>query len=70
MNMTGQFKNIEEFKATASGLMAFFHEENSLLKEYIIDDLVSRAVALIGWREVENVLPYYCEGLIHLEILC
>ncbi len=69
MNNSGQFKNIEEFKATASGLMAFFYEENSLLKEYIIDDLVSRAVALIGWREIENVLPYYCEGLIHLEIL-
>ncbi len=69
MNLDGQFKNIEEFKATTSGLIAFFENENSLLKEYIIDDLVSRAVSLIGWKEEESVLPYYCEGLIHLSIL-
>ena len=69
MNSTGQFKNIEEFKATSSALMAFFNNENTLLKEYIIDDLVSRSVGLIAWREIDSVLPYYCEGLIHLEIL-
>jgi len=70
MNSTGGFKNIEEFKATAGGIMAFFdssHEDQ--LKEYFIDDLVSRAVGLMGWREVGEVLPYYCEGLIHLHIL-
>ncbi|HIP27529.1 MAG TPA: invasion protein, partial [Flavobacteriaceae bacterium] len=32
-------------------------------------DLVSRAVGLMAWREVGEVLPYYCEGLIHLDIL-
>jgi hypothetical protein len=69
MNQTGQFKNIEEFKATSSALMAFFNNENSLLKEYLIDDLVSRSVSLIGWKGFDSVLPYYCEGLIHLEIL-
>ncbi|MCF6206760.1 MAG: invasion protein CiaB [Sulfurovum sp.] len=69
MNATGQFKNIEEFKATTGGLMAFFHHESEALKNHIVDDLVSRAVGLMAWREVGEVLPYYCEGLIHLDIL-
>lgn len=69
MNAHGQFKNIEEFKATAGGLMAFFENEDTQLKKHIVDDLVSRAVGLMAWREVGEVLPYYCEGLIHLEIL-
>jgi len=69
MNRTGQFKNIEEFKATSGGLMAFFHNEDEELKKYLVDDLVSRAVGLMAWREVGEVLPYYCEGLIHLDIL-
>jgi hypothetical protein len=69
MNASGQFKNIEEFKATAGGLMAFFSNEREALKTHIVDDVVSRAVGLMAWREVGEVLPYYCEGLIHLDIL-
>ncbi len=69
MNTTGQFKNIEEFKATTGGLEAFFHNEKEELKEHIIDDLIARGVSLMGWREVGEVLPYYCEGLIHLDLL-
>ncbi len=69
MNITGQFKNIEEFKATTGGLMAFFSNEKKELKDHMVDDLVSRAVGLMAWREVGEVLPYYCEGLIHLDIL-
>ncbi|HSR74577.1 MAG TPA: invasion protein CiaB, partial [Sulfurovum sp.] len=69
MNATGQFKNIEEFKATAGGLMAFFYNEREALKKHVVDDVVSRAVGLMAWREVGEVLPYYCEGLIHLDIL-
>ena len=69
MNTTGQFKNIEEFKATAGGLMAFFRYEKEALKKHIVNDLVSRAVGLMAWREVGEVLPYYCEGLIHLDLL-
>ncbi|RLA69431.1 MAG: invasion protein [Epsilonproteobacteria bacterium] len=69
MNGTGQFKNIEEFKATSGGLMAFFHNEREALKKHIVDDVVGRAVGLMAWREVGEVLPYYCEGLIHLDIL-
>lgn len=69
MNHSGQFKNIEEFKATAGGLMAFFDNEKEELKKHMIDDLVSRSIGLMAWREVGEVLPYYCEGLIHLDIL-
>jgi hypothetical protein len=69
MNISGQFKNIEEFKATTGGLMAFFFNEREALKKHIVDDVVSRAVGLMAWREVGEVLPYYCEGLIHLDIL-
>lgn len=69
MNETGQFKNIEEFKATSGGLMAFFENEKEELKKHMVDDLVGRAVGLMAWREVGEVLPYYCEGLIHLDIL-
>ena len=69
MNKNGQFKNIEEFKATAGGLMAFFENEDEELKKHMVDDLVTRSVGLMAWREVGEVLPYYCEGLIHLSIL-
>ena len=69
MNLSGQFKNIEEFKATTGGLMAFFGNEKEALKQHVVDDLVSRAVGLMAWREVGEVLPYYCEGLIHLALL-
>ena len=69
MNKSGQFKNIEEFKATTGGIMAYFNNEIEELKEAFIDDIVSRAVNLMAWQEVNEVLPYYCEGLIHLELL-
>ena len=69
MNVSGEFKNIEEFKATTGGIVSFFHSEKEELIEYIIDDLVTRAIGLMAWREVGEVLPYYCEGLIHLDIL-
>jgi len=36
MNGSGQFKNIEEFKATSGGLMAFFHNEREELKIIIV----------------------------------
>jgi len=66
MNATGSFKNVEEFKATTGGLMAFFENEEENLKELIINDVIKRGVGLIGWMEVGEVLPYYIEGLIHL----
>jgi hypothetical protein len=46
--------------------MAFFTNEEKELKELIINDTIKRGVGLIAWMEVAEVLPYYCEGLIHL----
>ncbi len=66
MNKSGAFKNVEEFKATTGGLMAFFENEEDELKELVINDTIKRGVGLIAWMEVGEVLPYYIEGLIHL----
>ena len=66
MNREGNFKNIEEFKATTGGLMAFFNEPEQPQWEAVMIDSVKRAVKLIAWMETKEVEPYYCEGLIHL----
>jgi len=69
MNKSGNFKNIEEFKATTGGLVSFFMDKQTdekKLEEFVISDTIKRAVGLIGWMEVDEVQPYYCEGLIHL----
>jgi hypothetical protein len=66
MNKSGVFKNIEEFKATTGGLMAFFMNEDEEIKSYILSDLIKRAVGLIVWMQTDEVQPYYCEGLMHL----
>ncbi len=67
MNAKGAFKNIEEFKATTGGLVAFFENEDKDLSKSILRDIIKRAVGLISWRETPEVQPYYCEGLIHLK---
>lgn len=69
MNMSGNFKNIEEFKATTGGLVSFFLNPEDGLEMHLLDDIIKRSVSLIGWMEVGEVEPYYCEGLIHLDIL-
>jgi len=70
MNKTGNFKNIEEFKATTGGLVSFFiSNDEAHLQTQVLSDLIKRAVGLIGWMEVDEVQPYYCEGLIHLNAL-
>jgi len=69
MNKSGNFKNIEEFKATTGGLVSFFIDKtNSEIdcQKQVLMDTIKRAVGLIGWMEVDEVQPYYCEGLIHL----
>jgi hypothetical protein len=70
MNKSGNFKNIEEFKATTAGLVSFFLDTdvNKLEKEVIID-LIKRSIELIAWMENDEVRPYYVEALIHLDIL-
>jgi hypothetical protein len=67
MNKTGQFKNVEEFKATVGGLISYFMFENDELWEYVLEDTLQRAVTLISWMETPEVLPYYIEGLLHLQ---
>ncbi len=66
MNQSGVFKNIEEFKATTGGLVAFFLDEDASLKTALLSDTIKRSVGLIGWMKTGEVEPYYCEGLIHL----
>ncbi|MDO7253813.1 invasion protein CiaB [Helicobacter cappadocius] len=67
MNVDGEFKNIEEFKATCGGLVAFFQSSHTPVEfEAVMSDSIRRGVSLMAWREQEEVLPYYCEGLIHL----
>lgn len=71
MNTTGNFKNIEEFKATTGGLIAYFLDDtkDDNLREFLMIDLIKRSVGLIAWMQTDEVRPYYCEGLIHLDIL-
>ena len=70
MNKSGNFKNIEEFKATTAGLVSFFIDEDEKdLERNVIDDLIKRAISLISWMEIDEVKPYYTEGLIHLYLL-
>ncbi len=69
MNQNGNFKNIEEFKATTGGLMAYFENSDPATDNYILNDTVKRAVKLISWMEVGEVEAYYVEGLIHLTAL-
>jgi len=66
---TGLLKNIEEFKATAGWLVAHFLKGASDLDEEIVVTHLMRSIKIMRYREVEDILPYYCECLIHLHIL-
>lgn len=69
MNQNGNFKNIEEFKATTGGLVSFFMDTTNDEKhneQQVLIDIIKRSIGLIGWMEIDEVQPYYCEGLIHL----
>ncbi len=69
MGEQGLFKNIEEFKATAGGLVAYFLAGgNELLDEDVVVTHLMRSMRMMRYREVEDILPYYCECLIHLHI--
>lgn len=69
MNINGEFKFIEEYKATTGGLVNFFlHEQREFISP-VFYDVITRAVGLIAWKDVSEVRAYYCEGLIHLSLL-
>jgi len=70
MSKTSVFKNIEEFKASASGIMSFFDSDRE--EEYWEDlfiNVITRSIKLISWKESNDLVPYYCEALITLDIL-
>ena len=67
MNGSGMFKLAEEFKATCGGLMSYFLFEDGEYYQELLLDHIQRSVSLVGWMEVEEVLPYYVEGLLHLQ---
>ncbi len=69
MNTSGNFKNIEEWKATTGGLMAFFLKQDESLLESVLVEHVIRSVKVMAWREITERVPYYTECLIHLNIL-
>lgn len=68
MNNSGEFKNIEEFKATAGGLCCSIINNKELTNEFFYEYL-TRSIGLIAWKKQGQLIPYYCEGLIHLTIL-
>lgn len=69
MNASGQFKNIEEFKATMGGIAYYFTRADKPLLKELVFNTIARAVGLIAWMQEDEVLPYYCEGLMHLDVL-
>ncbi|NDK09334.1 invasion protein CiaB [Candidatus Gracilibacteria bacterium] len=70
MGEKGLFKNIEEFKATAGGMVAYFIKGgNAELDEDVLVTYLYRSIKMMRYREVEDILPYYCECLIHLHVL-
>lgn len=64
MNEKGEYKNVEEFKATCGGLVAYFLQGGR--SQDLLVDHIHRSVKLISYQKVDEVLPYYCEGLLHL----
>lgn len=69
MNSSGMFKLTEEYKATTGGLVNFFFNEINELKMPVFNDIIKRSIGLIAWQNVDEVKPYYVEGLLHLCIL-
>ncbi len=67
---TGLFKNIEEFKATSWWLISFFlADKEDNLKEKLVINHIIRCINLLKYKKEVSVTPYYCEALIHLELL-
>jgi hypothetical protein len=69
MNASGDFQNIEEFKASATSLTAFFLNEKEDIKKDLIYYTLSRAVSIIAGMEITDRKPYYCESLLTLDPL-
>lgn len=66
---TWAFKDIEEFKATSGWLASFFLSEKEELIDTALTLHIIRCIWLMRYRKVTDVIPYYAEALIHLDIL-
>lgn len=71
---TWSYKKIEEFKATTWGLVMHFIDtsncsENQELNKNLIVDHIYRTIRLLKYREVIEIETYYCEALIHLDLI-
>lgn len=66
---TWNFKNIEEWKATAGWLCAYFYSWETSVDDEVFLLHIERCVKLQRYREIEDTIPYYCESIIHLHIL-
>ena len=69
---TWNFKNIEEFKATAGWLCSYFYSNKKDNCDFDKDILImhlARCIWLLKYREVVEILSYYNESLIHLDIM-
>lgn len=68
---TWVYKKIEEFKATVWWLITYFMSEKQDLElaEKLLIFHIIRCFWLLAYKKVNEVEPYYCEVLIHLEIL-
>ncbi len=67
---TWVYKNIEEFKATTWWFISFFMSDDihNLKQELIISHIV-RCINLLKYKKEIWLVAYYCEALIHLDIL-
>jgi hypothetical protein len=68
-NKKGNFKNVEEFKATSGGLLSYFIKNDDTYYKQILIDTIKRAIKLLVYFKQEEIRPYYIEALIHLSIL-
>lgn len=69
MNKDGVFKNIEEFKASAGGVYDFLNNLDEKYQKALLSNIVSRSISLLIYKSTKEIEPYYCEGLIFLDIL-
>ncbi len=61
MNKSGNFQNVEEWKATAGGFVAFFLNPDPKIQRELIVIHVSRIIRTIDWMKVDAAVPYYVE---------
>lgn len=66
MNKSGEYKNIEEFKATCGGLVAYLLDSSKELLIPLMIEHLHRSIKLLAYQKQVEVIPYYCEALFHL----